>query len=198
MHITSDCSRGAGRVCPPVSSVQTVALVALRTLVGWHFLYEGYYKAFLPGWARGGQPLGSWSAAGYLENATGPMAGFFHSVAVSPAGAWIDPLVVAALIAVGLSLLLGLFTDLGCVLALGLLTMFYLAHPPLAGIPQPGAEGTYLLVNKTLVEWASVLVLIVFRTGRLAGLDRLWGTRARREIVDDRHELERLGKGRFA
>ena len=30
------------------------ALVVLRTLIGWHFAYEGYYKLMLPGWSRGG------------------------------------------------------------------------------------------------------------------------------------------------
>ena len=43
---------------------------------------------------------------------------------------------------------------------------------------QPAAEGTYLLVNKTLIEAAAVVVLITFRTGAIAGLDLLWSTRA--------------------
>ena len=29
----------------PLSRWQQIGLIALRTLVGWHFLYEGYYKA---------------------------------------------------------------------------------------------------------------------------------------------------------
>jgi hypothetical protein len=41
------------------------------------------------------------------------------------------------------------------------------------------AEGSYLFVNKTLVEAVAVLVLLSFDTGRIAGLDRLWRERRR-------------------
>jgi hypothetical protein len=40
-------------------------------------------------------------------------------------------------------------------------------------MPQPGAEGAYLLVNKNLIELAAVLAVMAFRTGRIAGLDAL-------------------------
>ena len=52
-----------------------------------------------------------------------------------------------------------------------MLTIFYLAAIPTEGVPQPSNEGTYLLVNKTLIERAAVLLLVVFRTGSIAGLD---------------------------
>ena len=39
-----------------VTSGQQIAVVALRTLIGWHFLYEGYVK-LLPAWSRDGQPM---------------------------------------------------------------------------------------------------------------------------------------------
>jgi thiosulfate dehydrogenase (quinone) large subunit len=153
--------------------IQPFALVALRTLIGWHFLYEGYYKLLVPGWSQAGAPLAGFSAAGYLKAATGPFAGAFHAMAQSGAIGWIDVLVPIALIVAGLSLMLGLFTQFGCWLALGLLTLFYLAAVPTHGTPMPNAEGTYLLVNKTLVEWGAVLVVTTFRTGRIAGLDLL-------------------------
>jgi thiosulfate dehydrogenase [quinone] large subunit len=169
------------REVPPArSSSQQVALVLLRTLIGWHFLYEGYYKWTVPGWSAAGQPLADWSAAGYLAAATGPFAGFFHWLGSSALVGWVDGLVVAALIVAGLSLMLGLFTQAGAWLALVLLSMFYLAQIPLAGQPVPGAEGAYLLVNKTLVEWAAVVAVLVFRTGRIAGLDLLRARKAQR------------------
>ena len=31
---------------------EAFSLVFLSTVVGWHFLYEGYYKLMLPGWTR--------------------------------------------------------------------------------------------------------------------------------------------------
>jgi thiosulfate dehydrogenase (quinone) large subunit len=156
-----------------LSTFQQTALVVLRTLIGWHFLYEGYYKLMLPGWSRGGQVLGDWSAAGYLKAASGPFADLFRGLAGSGLAKWIDVLVPVALLLIGLSLILGLFTQAGCLGALALLTVFYLSAIPTAGVPQAGAEGTYLLVSKNLLEWAAVLALFSFRTGRIAGLDLL-------------------------
>jgi thiosulfate dehydrogenase [quinone] large subunit len=154
-----------------LSPLQQVALVALRTLVGWHFLYEGYTKAIAPGWSRAGVPLSRWSAAGYLKAATGPLADFFHNLAGASWLDKIDMLVVAGLVLVGLSLMLGLFTQTGCVGALLLLALFYVSAIPLSGVAQPGAEGAYLIVNKNLIEAGAVLLILSFRTGRIAGLD---------------------------
>ena len=164
------------------SDRQRVALVLLRTLVGWHFLYEGYYKLMLPGWSRDGGLLARWSAGGYLKGATGPFAGIFHALSSSAFSAWIDHVIPIALVLVGLSLILGLLTQAGCWGALTLLLTFYAAAIPTAGTPQAGAEGTYLLVNKTLIEAAAVVVLLTFRTGAIAGLDLLWSTRAERAM----------------
>ena len=156
------------------SRLQQVALVVLRTLVGWHFLYEGYYKAIAPAWSREGVPLGRWSSAGYLKGAAaGPFAGLFHRLADSPWLDKIDLLVMIGLLLVGLSLVLGLFTQAGCVGAMLLLALFYLSAIPTSGAAQAGAEGAYLIVNKNMIEAAAVLALFAFRTGRIAGLDLL-------------------------
>ncbi len=160
-----------------MSPFQQLTLIALRTLVGWHFLYEGYVKLLHPAWGRDGRPLGDWTSAGYLRSATGPLAGFFHSLGDASWVGRLDLLVAMALIAVGVSLLLGLFTQLGCLGAMGLLVMFYLSAIPM-GMPDARAEGSYLIVNKNLIELAAVAVLFVFRTGRIAGLD-LWSGRSR-------------------
>ena len=61
----------------------------------------------------------------------------------------------------------------GCGGALALLATFYLAAVPTGGV-DVRAEGTYLLVNKNLVEACGVLVLLAFRTGSIAGVDLLW------------------------
>lgn len=160
--------------------MRALSLVALRTLIGWHFAYEGFYKLMLPAWSRGGGRLAPFSAAGYLRSATGPFAGAFHAVAAHP---WLmhatDLIVPLGLVLVGLSLMLGLLTQLGCAGAAAFLTLFYLSQPPLGGMPQPGAEGAYLVVNKNLIELSAVLTVMAFRTGAIAGLDMLlpWGRR---------------------
>ena len=51
-----------------------IAITALRILVGWHFFYEGLTKLTAP----------SWSAAGFLKQAKGPLAGSFHAMAARP------------------------------------------------------------------------------------------------------------------
>ena len=156
-----------------LSRGQQVGLVLLRTLIGWHFLYEGYFKLLRPAWSRDGSPLAAWTSAGYLHAANGPLAALFHRLADSPWIGRVDTAVAAALILVGLSLTLGIFTQAGCAGSLALLALFYLSQIPTAGVPQPQTEGAYLFVNKNLIEAGAVLVVLVFRTGRIAGLDRL-------------------------
>ena len=148
------------------------SLVALRTLIGWHFLYEGYFKLVQPAWSAAGAPLPPWSSAGFLRAASGPFAPAFRSLAESSWLATIDAAIPIALVAIGLMLMLGVFTQVACVGALGLLLTFYAAAIPMSGLPEPRAEGAYLIVNKTLVEAGAVLVVLACRTGRIAGLDR--------------------------
>lgn len=154
-------------------TAQRIALVPLRTLIGWHFLYEGYYKLMLPGWTPAGQPVGAWSAAAYLNAATGPLAASFHGLSQSGALALVDRVVPIGLVLTGASLLLGLLTQIGCAAAVAFLTLFYLSAIPTTGAPQTGAEGAYLLVSKNLIELAAVVVVAAFRTGEIAGLDLL-------------------------
>jgi thiosulfate dehydrogenase [quinone] large subunit len=157
-----------------LTGFQQFCLVVLRTVIGWHFAYEGVYKLMLPGWSRAGERLASWSAAGYLKGATGPLAPMFHAMAGQPNTMHaVDLIVPIGLLLVGLSLMFGLLTQLGCLGAMAFLTMFYLSQPPFSGMPQPGAEGAYLLVNKNLIELVAVLTLFAFRTGTIAGLDQL-------------------------
>ncbi len=164
---------------PSRTTVQRAALVTLRTVIGWHFLYEGYYKLMMPAWSHGGLRLPEWTASGYLSSATGPLAPLFHAMRSPLLLTWIDRGMPVALLVIGLLLILGLFTQIACWGALALLATFYLSTMPLQGIPQPGAEGTYLLVDKNLVEAVAVIVLIAFRTGAIAGLDLLRRERAR-------------------
>ena len=86
---------------------------------------------------------------------------------------WIDRTVKVALLLIGLSLVLGLFTRVGAWGALLFLSLFYLLYIPLMGVPQPSNEGTYLIVNKTLIEAVAVGVLLAFDTGAIAGIDLL-------------------------
>jgi thiosulfate dehydrogenase [quinone] large subunit len=165
-----------------LTGAQQVALVILRALIGWHFLYEGYYKLMLPAWSADGKPLSPWTSAGYLKAASVPLAGAFQWMIEKGWIGWMDNTVKISLLLIGLSLILGLLTRVGCWGALFFLALFYLLAIPTAGSPQPGNEGTYLIVNKTLIEGAAVGVLLFFNTGAIAGLDILlarWKNRKR-------------------
>ena len=134
---------------------QAVSLVLLRTLIGWHFLYEGYYKLALPAWSAAGQPLGAVERGRIFRASTGPLSGAFHSLAASRFVPWVDAIVPVVLVLVGVSLTLGLFTRLGCWVAMALLALFYWPIPT-SGAPVTGQEGTYLLVSKNLIELVAV------------------------------------------
>jgi thiosulfate dehydrogenase [quinone] large subunit len=165
--------------------VQQALLVLLRTLIGWHFFYEGLYKLVWPAWSRGGVPLERWTSAGYLRGAGGPIADLFHALAQPPWVQAVDLAVSVGLLLAGLSLLLGLFTQAGAIGALLLLALFYVSAIPTSGVSQPMAEGAYLYVNKNLVEAAAVAVVLAFRTGSIAGLDLLVRDRRRPEAREE-------------
>ena len=75
---------------------------------------------------------------------------------------------------IGLGLMLGCFTRLASASGILVILLFYLCNPPFVGyyysIP---TEGSYLIVNKNLVEVAALAVILVTGSGRAAGLDRI-------------------------
>jgi thiosulfate dehydrogenase [quinone] large subunit len=157
------------------SRLQMVALVILRVVIGWHFLYEGVAKLLKPGW----------SAAGYLLQSRGLFAGLFRWIAESPdVLAVVNPLNMWGLTFIGLGLILGCFTRFASVAGIFVIGVYYLCNPLLVGyfysIP---LEGNYLIVNKNLVEMAALFVILVTHSGRYVGLDRIlhvWFRRVRR------------------
>jgi thiosulfate dehydrogenase [quinone] large subunit len=142
-----------------------IAITVMRVVVGWHFLYEGIAKLSSP----------SWSAAGYMKVSRGPFAGFFHWIAGQPQLLDKANLVTSyGLTIIGVLLILGLFTRLAALGGIGLVLLFYICNPPFVGyfysIP---SEGSYLIVNKNLVEVCALAVILLTRSGLFAGLDRI-------------------------
>jgi uncharacterized membrane protein YphA (DoxX/SURF4 family) len=87
---------------------------------------------------------------------------------------WSDFLVRYGLLAVGACLLVGLLTRTACVAGAAFLLLFYLAMPPLPGLPaNPRAEGHYLFINKNIIEMLALLALATTYSGRWVGLDGL-------------------------
>ncbi len=87
---------------------------------------------------------------------------------------WSDFAVRYGILIVGALLLLGLFTRTACVAGAGFLLLFFLAMPPLPGLPEnPKAEGHYLYINKNIIEMLALLALATTTSGRWIGLDGL-------------------------
>lgn len=147
------------------NKTQIFWLVTLRVLIGWHFLYEGMVKLFNP----------NWSSIGYLLDSQGLFKEYYYWLASNPEMLnVIDFLNVWGLIAIGLGLILGLFTKVALWSGIALLTMYYFSHPPFIGLKYAlPMEGSYLWVNKTLIELVAMVVLLLFPTGRAIGIDRL-------------------------
>ena len=74
---------------------------------------------------------------------------------------------------VGVSLLLGLLSRYGALVGMIFVCLYYLFAPPLLGLEygRPG-EGSYLIVNKNLIEACALWVLYCFPTSHIIGLDR--------------------------
>ncbi|NLI25556.1 MAG: DoxX family membrane protein [Bacteroidales bacterium] len=143
---------------------QLSILVLLRVLIGWHFLYEGIVKVLNP----------NWSSLGYLMDSQGFLSGFFHSLASNPNVLQVvDYLNMYGLLAIGLGLILGCFTQIATIAGMVLLALYYLSHIPFVGASYAlPTDGSYLWVDKTLIELVALAVLFVLPTGRHIGLDR--------------------------
>jgi thiosulfate dehydrogenase [quinone] large subunit len=147
------------------TNAQLSWLVILRIAIGWHFLYEGLVKLMNP----------NWSSVGFLLDSNGFLGSFFHSLTNNPTTlAVVDQLNIWGLILIGLGLILGVLARPACIFGILLLTAYYLSHPPFYGLRYAApSEGSYLIVNKNLIELISLAVLFVFPSSRYIGIDRL-------------------------
>ena len=148
-----------------LSKMQVFWLAVLRVLIGWHFLYEGLVKLTNP----------NWSAVGYLLDSEGLFKGLFYRMAGSETLlAAVDFINVWALILIGLVLILGVLEKPALLGGVALLALYYLSHPPFVGLKYGlPTEGSYLIVNKVLIELVAMLVLFYFPTSQRIGLCRL-------------------------
>lgn len=165
--------------------VPGVLFTVLRILIGWHFLYEGFAKLLSP----------NWTSAGYLSDSSWFLSGFFHWIVNTPSAlSWVDFINIWGLILVGFGLVVGIYTRIFAVGASLLLALYYIANPPFIGFGELSAEGSYLIVNKNLIELVMVLVLASLPRDLMWGFDRLihffqasrkdWGTAADLNCVE--------------
>ena len=152
-----------------ITKWQSGLLVALRFLIGWHLLYEGIYKLVNP----------EWSSIAFLSQSQWILSGIAKWINSNPGVLnAVDFLNTWGLIAIGLGLMLGLFTRAAAIAGTCLLGLYYLFNPPFIGMGTTvPLEGNYLIVNKNLIEAVMLLLLAVSPAARLLGLDTLFSKR---------------------
>ena len=148
-----------------IDDMQLYSLVVLRVLIGWHFLYEGIAKLINP----------YWSSAAFLLDAKWIFSGIAEWMVSNPAIlSLVDNLNMWGLTLIGACLILGLFGRHVSMLGMSLVLVYYLFTPSFWWLEyaRPG-EGSYLVVNKNLIEACALFVIYLFPTSELIGLDRL-------------------------
>lgn len=143
---------------------QLWSLVILRVAIGWHFMYEGISKLMNP----------NWSSLGYLMDSKGLFEGMFHAIAANAALLNVmDFLNVWGLVLIGAGLIVGLFTRVAAISGIALLAFYYLSHPAIIGVTYAiPSEGSYLWINKNLIELLTLWVIVLFPTWKQVGMDR--------------------------
>ena len=139
---------------------------AIRIIIGWHFLYEGIVKLFNP----------NWSAAPMLLESTWIFSNFFKSLAINPSAITVvNILNTWGLILIGLGLFLGLLTRVSAISGAILLTLYYFVQPPFVGLMLLGnTEGSYIWVNKLLIEIAILIMIAFLPRNWFYSIDTLW------------------------
>jgi len=166
-------------------------LTFVRIVIGWHFLYEGISKIVTEGWSSGPYLAGSkWIFAPLFT----AMADNVSILAV------VDFVNIWGMILVGAGLMFGLLTRWASLGGAIMLLFYFVAYPPVPGymfgVP---TDGSYLWVNRNLIEFFTLSVFIFLSPARHFSLDRLvWRWReekARKPVGELPGELE-SGTGR--
>jgi len=166
-------------------------LTFVRIVIGWHFLYEGLSKIITAGW----------SSAPYLAGSKWILAPVFTTLANSPSAvSVIDFINIWGMILVGLGLMTGLFTRWASLGGALMLFFYFVAYPPIPGymfgVP---VEGSYLWVNRNLIELFALSIFIFISPASHFSLDRLigrWKDERARKPVGEMPADTKTGVGR--
>lgn len=145
---------------------EIAVLVLLRLAIGWHILYEGVVKIADP----------KWTSAYFLRDSKWILSGFSEWILANDSVLQVVNVMNSwGLTAIGIGLILGLFTRVASVAGALLLLLYYLNSPPLIGLEYSiPTEGNNLIINKTLIEAICLVALAVFPSGRYLGMDSLF------------------------
>ena len=143
---------------------QLTGLVIMRVLIGWHFLYEGVAKLLNP----------YWSSAAYLLESKWIFSSLATTiVSISTLLTFVDNINMWGLTLIGLALTIGLVERPAAYVGMAMVLLYYLFMPPFVGYDYSvPTEGSYLLVNKNLIEAAALFVIACFPSGGIIGIDK--------------------------
>ncbi|RLD73303.1 MAG: DoxX subfamily [Bacteroidetes bacterium] len=138
------------------TKTQTIVLVLLRLVIGYHFLEAGFDKLFDP----------NWTSAAFLLQSNWIFADLFQLMADNQTVlAIVDFLNIGGQILIGLSLIIGLFSTWAAFFGAVLIFFYYIAIPPFV-------DG-YTFIDKNLFELFAFLIIAFFPTSRIIGIDLL-------------------------
>ena len=138
------------------SKSQSVILIILRLVIGYHFLYEGMVKLLSP----------QWTSAPFLLQADWLFSGFFHWLAGNAAMlSLVNFLNIWGQILIGLGLIIGLFSTTAALAGAVMIALYYIAVPPFVG--------SFSFVDRNLLELFALIITAQFPTSNILGLDIL-------------------------
>ncbi|MBT4857499.1 DoxX family protein [Candidatus Uhrbacteria bacterium] len=147
------------RFCKQVNQMWfSIGLTVLRVALGVVFLVAGVSK------------LGDWSAAGYLQGSTGPLADWFVSLAGNPL---VDFLNVWGLILIGSALLLGLLVRPASFFAAIMMFLYYFSQ-----FEQNTEHG---LIDDHIIYLLIFVLFLSGGVGHVFGLDGMASQRIRKQ-----------------
>nr|WP_144119361.1 DoxX family protein [Catellatospora sichuanensis] len=147
------------------SAAARYLLAGIRIALGWIFLWAFLDKLF--GWGSATPPAksvlnGGSPTEGFLSSAKGPFSGFFQSIA---GGLVTDLLFMAALLAIGGALILGIGMRLAAAAGAVLTVLMWAAVLPPTNNP---------FLDEHLVYAAILIVLALLGAGDTLGLGKGW------------------------
>lgn len=168
-HYSATAAVRPGSAPPETGTTATVTrylLAGIRLALGWIFLWAFLDKLFGLGrstpaanaWLDGGSPT-----AGFLgKAATGPFSGIYHSMA---GNAFVDVLFMAALLGLGVALILGIGMRIAAAAGALLTVLMWTAVLP---------PDTNPFMDDHLVYAAVLILLALLGAGTTWGLGRRW------------------------
>ncbi|MEK6976492.1 MAG: hypothetical protein AABY18_09145 [Candidatus Thermoplasmatota archaeon] len=156
-------------VARPAAFALAAARIALGLIFLWAFLDKllglKYTTPPANAWTDGGEPT-----RGYLGSSYGPLENVFQDMA---GNGLVDFLFMMGLLAVGVTLTLGIATRLGGWSGVAMVLLMYASHPT----PWAEPNGTHPFLDSHIVE-ATMLALIALTTsGHTWGMGAWWNAR---------------------